>query len=53
VILQKKTFKDLQFLNQSEAMAAILDVGQGSQKSTLSFILITQIVLLGSFLHYS
>jgi hypothetical protein len=41
VILQKKkTFKDLQFFTQSEAMAAILDVGQGSQKSTLSFILI-------------
>jgi hypothetical protein len=28
-IMKKKIFKDFQFSNQSEAMVAILDVGQG------------------------
>jgi hypothetical protein len=30
-VVLKKIFKDFQFFNQSEAMAAILDVGQGHQ----------------------
>jgi hypothetical protein len=29
VVLKKKIFKDFRFFNQSEAMVAILDVGQG------------------------
>jgi len=32
VVLKKRIFKDFQFFNQSEPMAAILDVEQGHQK---------------------